>query len=67
MFSIRKILFVNMFFALLFVLNAAETILVPENSFLFKEDKERNRWEIRAIKQSFPGEVLKKEKFFLGL
>ena len=54
-----------MFSALLFILNAAETIFVPENSLFFKEDKDRNKWEIRNVTQSLYGEVIKQEKFFL--
>ena len=66
MILIRKFLFVNVFITLLFSLNAAETILVPENSFLFKEDKKENKWRIKATAQrNFQTEVLKKEKVFL--
>ena len=66
MVSIRKILFVHMFFALLFILNAAETIFVPENSHLFREDKKEKKWQITAVTQrDLQVEIIKKEKIFL--
>ena len=63
--STIKFLFVNLFFAMLSSLFAAETIFVPENSLIFHEDKVNNKLEIRKIQENFYGEVIKKEKFFL--
>ncbi len=65
MISIKKLLFANILLAFLFSLSAAESVLVPENSLLFKEDKEKGKWEIRTVRQEFIGEVTKKEKFLL--
>ena len=66
MISIKKNLFVNIFLVFLFSLSAAETILVPENSLLFKEDKASKKWRIKATaERNFYGEVIKREKIFL--
>ncbi len=66
MISINKLMFANIFLAFLFSLSAAETILVPENSLLFKEDKASKKWRIKATaERNFYGEVIKKEKIFL--
>ena len=66
MVSIRKILFANIFFVSVLGLNAAETIFVPENSYLFRSEEKGNSWEIKATAQrSFHAEVIKKEKIFL--
>ena len=52
--------------ALLFILNAAETILVPENSLLLKGSNENKTWSVKAVvRRNFNGEVIKKEKVFL--
>ena len=60
-----------MILALLFTLDAAETIFVPQNTFLFKAKQDTDTlskaWEIEAIaQQDFYGEVIKKEKVFLS-
>ena len=68
MITVKKILFVNVFIALLFALNAAETILVPENSFLLQEDKKEKKWQIKGIAQrNLQAEVIKKDRVFLTL
>ena len=47
--SIRKLLFVNVFFVMLFALNSAETIFVPEKSLLLGNDEKDNTWQIKGL------------------
>ena len=64
--SIVKLLLVNVLFALLPLVYAAETIFVPENSPLLKGDKDKKNWTVKAVvRQGFSAEVLSKEKVFL--
>ena len=64
--SIRKTLLVILSLAQLSILYAAETVFVPKNSLLFKDEKGENNWEIKAaVREDFLGEVIKKEKVFL--
>ena len=66
MFSKRKILFVSIFVVLLFSLNAAETVLVPENTLLFSLDKKEKKWQIKGtVQRKFTAEVIRKERTFL--
>ena len=65
MVSIKKFLLVNIFLASVSLMYGAETVFVPENSLLFKEEGEQN-WTVKtAARQDFVCEVLKKEKVFL--
>ena len=65
--SIWKTLLVILSLAQLSALYAAETVFVPKNSLLFKDEKGENNWEIKAAaRDDFFGEVIKKEKVFLN-
>ena len=68
MFPLKKILFVDVFIALTFALNAAETVFIPENSYLLKEDKKEKKWQIKAtVQRDLQAEVIKKDRVFLAM
>ncbi|MBQ9337972.1 MAG: hypothetical protein IJS14_11825 [Lentisphaeria bacterium] len=65
---IKKFLIFNLFFVLLSVLSAAETIFIPQGSFLFRQEKDKDKWETAAkTQQDFSCEVIRKEKVLLAL
>ena len=66
MISKMKFILVSISFVLFPLLHAAEAVFIPENSLLFKEDKARNSWEIKAtVRQGFFCEAVRKDRAFL--
>lgn len=64
---IKRFLFSGIVLWVLFPsLFAAETILVPANSYLLKFGKEKDDWGIKAkVQQDFLGEVIRKKEVFM--
>ena len=68
MFSLRKILFANIFLVSFFALNAAETVFIPENGYILQEDKKEKKWQIKGTAQrNLQAEVIKKDRVFLTM
>ena len=63
--AIKNILLACLFLVWFFPVQASETIMVPDNSPLFKW--ENQKWTIKAVAQrGFQAEIIKKEKIFLS-
>ena len=66
MISRMKFLLAAVWFVLLPLLHASEAIFIPENSLLFKEDKARHNWEIKApVRKGFFCEPVRKDRAYL--
>ena len=61
--AMKKVMITHLILFLISSLYAAETVFIPGNSLLFKYEKGKNAWEVKAtVQNGFSCEVIKREK-----
>ena len=66
--AMKKVMITHLILFFISSLHAAEPVFIPGNSLLFKYEKGKNAWEVKAtVQNGFSCEVIKKEKIFMQL